>query len=175
MTTCVTRNISAPQSNMFPKLSREVIVLDEDGNLIGKMHFKEARDLASQKGLDLIEVNKQGETSVCKIMDQGKWLYEQKKKLKQKKATVHQLKEMKFGMRIEKHDEDTKVRHIKELLEKGHDIRIIIEMRGRERSHPDLAEVKLNGILTELQGLIRPESIRKTPANLSLVVHPIKG
>jgi translation initiation factor IF-3 len=171
MTTCATKIFS--NSSMFS--SREIIVLDADGKLIGRMNFNAARDLANREGLDLIEINKQGDTSVYKIMDHGKWLYEQKKKLKDNKPQARQLKEMKFGMRIERHDEETKIRHIKEFLEKDFDVRIIVEMHGRERSHPGLADEKLNSILTELDGLMRAEVVRKSPTNVAVLIHAVKN
>ncbi len=161
---------------MHERLSIEVIVLESDGGMLGKMHYKHAQDLAKEKGFDLVQVSKQGTISVCKILDRGKWLYEQKKKAKAKRhqSHLHSLKEIKFGMRIDEHDETTKVNHIKKFFLKGHDVRIVIEMRGRERAHPELAQTKLDGILRQIECDVKSSSQRKNSKNLSVIVKPVK-
>jgi translation initiation factor IF-3 len=159
---------------MQERLSSEVIVLSSNGEMLGKMHFRKAQDLARNEGLDLVQVSKQGATSVCKIIDRGKWLYDQKKRAKAKKQQNHNhhLKEMKFGMRIDEHDKNTKIEHIKKFLEKGCDVRVVIEMRGRERAHPSAAQEKMDEILSHFEYDLKPNSQRKNPRHVSVIVKP---
>lgn len=160
---------------MQERFSTEVIVLESDGNMLGRMHFREAQKLAKEKGLDLVQVGKQKETSVCKIMDRGKWLYDQKKKKKNnQKKNTHQIKEMQFGLRIDQHDQDTKIGHIQKFLEKGHDVRVVISMKGREKAHPELAFEKLDEILNELNCEVKGDSRRKTGRSVSVLIRPKK-
>jgi translation initiation factor IF-3 len=162
---------------MQDRLSSEVIVLKSDGEMLGKMDFRKAEDLAREEGLDLVQVSKQGANSICKILDRGKWLYDQKKKAKAKKQQnhAHHLKEMKFGMRIDEHDQHVKVSHIKKFFDKGFDVRIVVEMRGRERAHPELATAKLNEILGHFEYDLKPNSPRKNPRHVSVIVQPRKA
>jgi translation initiation factor IF-3 len=159
---------------MEEKFSTEVIVLESDGEMIGKMHFRSAQTLAHERGLDLIQVATQNKTSICKIMDRGKWLYDQKKKKSKNKRSIHQLKEMQFGMRIDDHDQQTKINHIMRFLEKGHDVRVVVEMHGRERSHPDLAAKKLDQILNELNCDVILNSSRQNSKCVSVLIKPKK-
>lgn len=154
--------------------STEVIVLESDGTVLGQMCFQAAQKLAQEKGLDLVQVSKKGHTSICKIIDRGKWLYEQKKKSKNQRH-AHTLKEVKFGLRIDKHDQQTKSGHINRFLEKGLDVRVIIEMRGRERAHPELAEKKLDGIVDELNCEIKPNSRQRNSRQVSVVIKAKKA
>ena len=91
----------------------EVLVLDDEGVNLGKMAHRDADALAVKSNLDLIQVNKSGDILVFKIMDYGKWKYSKKKG--QKKQTQRQLKEMNFKLRIDPHDQETKISHIKYL------------------------------------------------------------
>lgn len=159
---------------MQERFSTEVIVLESDGQKIGKMHFRDAQRLAKERGLDLVQVAKQESTSICKIMDRGKWLYEQKKKKAKQKKTTHQLKEVQFRMRIEPYDQQTKVGHINRFLDKGHDVRVVVEMRGRERAHPEFAAEKLDEIINELNCEVKVDSRRKTPRHISVMIKPKK-
>ncbi len=155
-------------------ISSEVKVLSVDGSLVGQMDFRQALDMAEEQGLDLVEVSKESGVSVYKIMDEGKWRYQQKKK--QKHVThSHAHKEMKFGMRIAEHDQEVKMNHIRKFLDKGRDVRIVVEMRGRERANPQNAMEKMNGLLSMLDGTARTDEIKKTNANISVMIHPQRG
>lgn len=155
------------------KLSTFVIVLEEDGKMVGKFHFRDAERLAFDRGLDLVLVSEKDGTSVCKIADRGKWLYEQKKKAP-KKIQNNQLKEMQFGIRIEPHDQITKTNQISKFLEKGHDVRIVVEMKGREKANPEMARKKLDSIVKELNCEVREDSYRSSPKNISVLIKPKK-
>ncbi len=146
-----------------------VLVVKPDGQT-EKMDINKARLLARALGLDLVEVNR---NSVYKIMDKGKWKYEQKR-LK-KKNTYHAIhsKEIKFGMRIESHDMDTKIGHIKNFLEKGFDVRITVEMRGRERRNPQAAMEKLNSILDTFNEQVKYDKINRSNTQVSVLTHSL--
>lgn len=152
------------------KFAPYALVLDENGNKIGPVKIKEAQVLAQESGLDLVEVDRQNNISICRITDRGKWLYEQKKKTK-KPSHAPTLKEMRFRVRIDPHDQATKINHIHRFLEKGSDVRITVEMRGREKANKALATEKLNAILAALPE-VRTDPVITTDERLSILVHP---
>ncbi len=157
------------------RLSPEVLIIDDSGNNVGRMRSSEAEHLATEKGLDLFEVHRQNGTSVCRMMDQGKWKYEQKKKKRENRQVNLSIKEVKFGMRIDSHDQDIKINHIKKFLSKGHDVRLVVEMRGRERVFPRNATLKMNEIVESLNGTCKVEDKTKASrSSISRLVHPVK-
>lgn len=136
----------------FKRFSSMVVLIDEYGENKGLIRVQEAKRLAQEAGLDLVEVGKQDNNSVCKIMDEGKWKYEQKKRQKHKKQHTPSLKEVKFGIRIDQHDREIKVNHIKEFLLKMHPVNIVVKLRrGREQSLASQAYDLINGIINELE------------------------
>lgn len=161
--------------NTNKTLSSEVILIDETGLNLGKVKLSEARQISGEKNLDLVEINKQGGLSICKIMDEGRWKYEQKKKSKQNKNHNQSLKEMNFGVRIDPHDQDIKIQHIKEFLQKGHLVKVSISMKGREKSHADIAYDKINTIIKALDeyGKIHTGS-KKIDSGITVVLQPLK-
>ncbi len=138
-------------------------LIDDDGNNKGIKDTKEAIAEAKAKGYDLVLVASTEDPPVCKFMDYGKYLYRQNKKhRKERQRQKHTLKEMKFYPKIEAHDYDTKLRHIKRFLHEQNPVRIQIWMRGREKVHPELAEklanriIKDTGDISKLQGELKP-------------------
>jgi len=121
-----------------------VLVIDETGANLGKMVTLEALQLARSKELDLVEVAE----GVCKIQDYQKFLYQQKKADKSKPAPS--VKEFQFGVNIAQHDLETKIRHMEELLEKGHPIRVVVKLFGREKAKPEKGYEILDKIHTLL-------------------------
>lgn len=127
---------------------REVRLIDETGNNIGVMPTQKAREYAESKGLDLVEVAPDARPPVCRIMDYGKFMYEQTKKERQAKKAQKQV-EIK-GIRI-RPDTDMyhigfKVKNARSFLMKGNKVRIICQFRGRERSHPEIARQTMKEI-----------------------------
>ena len=157
---------------MLNNTSSDVIVINLSGD-VEHMNKIRASQLARDHGLDLVEVNRNNGTSVYKIMDKGKWKYDQKKKSKKSHASIQ--KQMKFGVRIEKHDFDTKISHIRKFISKGHDVSIIVMMRGRERAHPEIARAKMSTILSCFDELIRYKDIKSTNNAVSVLVHSLQG
>lgn len=159
---------------MFEKsVSDWILVIDDDGNKLGQMHLSEARERAKEKNLDLVKISDK-HPIVYKIMDEGKWKYHQKKKQKLKtKGTVCHLKEMKFRVGIDSHDQETKIKHIKKFLEKGSIVKIVVEMKKRERMRPELATEKIKSILLSLDGICKIDGTKRTSSNISVMLRPV--
>ncbi|RAO99468.1 translation initiation factor IF-3 [Petrotoga sp. 9PW.55.5.1] len=113
---------------------RKVLLIDQDGNKLGEIPTKEALKLAQQSGLDLVLVAPQAKPPVARMMDYGKYIYEKEKKekLAKKKQKKQLVKEMKFRLRIDEHDFNTKLKKIREFLEDGHKVRVVIMFLGRD-------------------------------------------
>jgi len=130
----------------------EVRVIDSEGNQLGVMPTVEARRLAEEAGLDLVEVSPTARPPVCRIMDFGKYKYERNKRLREarKKQHVIQVKEVKFRPKTEEHDYQFKKRHAAEFLEKRHKVKFTVMFRGRELDHKELGERILKRLEVEL-------------------------
>lgn len=126
------------------------------------MPFKEALELASSKGLDLIEIAPKANPPVCKIMDYGKFIYGEKKKAQEskKKQKVIVVKEIKLRPKIEEHDYQTKKRQMEKFLLEGNKVKVSVRFRGREISHPEMAADLLNRLA---QDLIKVGKIERVP------------
>jgi len=124
--------------------AREVRVISNDGEQLGIIKLNEALRIAGEKKLDLVEVAPNSKPPVCKIMDYGKYKYEQVRKAKEakKNQTKVVVKEVKFKARIDKHDMETKMGKIEKFLGKENKVKVTLMMFGRERMHADLG-VKL--------------------------------
>src|SRR3984885_7785251 len=112
-------------------------ILDE-GDQLGVMPTHEALKLAEEKGLDLVEISPRAFPPVCRIMDYGKYKYEEAKKKQQarKRASTVETKEIKFRPKTEEHDMAFKVKHVRRFLEGGNKVRLAVVFRGREITHP---------------------------------------
>ncbi len=150
----------------------EILVLSEEGTNLGRMSHRDALVLATERNLDLVNVNRADGIEVFKIMDHGKWKYD-KKKHKQKKSH-HQTKEMNFKLRIDPHDLAIKINRIKGFLEKGSDVKISVTLRGREKSNPRQAYDKLDDILKGLEGLVQIQQRKGSPTMAFAVVRALK-
>ena len=128
---------------------REIRVLDEDGAQLGIMSPQEALSIARGKGLDLVEIAPQAQPPVCRIINFGKWQYEQKKKQKEAKAnqTYIVVKEIKFRPVTDEHDYQFKKNHALKILQDGDKVKATVRFRGREIAHKDLG----NALLTRLE------------------------
>ncbi|MCS7063356.1 MAG: translation initiation factor IF-3 [Methylacidiphilales bacterium] len=122
--------------------AREVLVISQDGHSLGVMPIQAALQKAQAAGLDLIEISANANPPVCKILDYGKYRYEQSKKEKESKKhnTAAKLKELYIHMNIEPHDYEIKLRAAERFLWKGMKVKFNLPMRGRELIHKDLAE-----------------------------------
>lgn len=134
--------------------AREVRLIDENGEMIGVMPPQRALDIARERNLDLVEVSPNAIPPVCKLMDYGRYKYEQAKK--ENEARKHQktvtLKEIRLSPRTDEHDVDVKTRKIQEFLADGDRVRVSVKFRGAEMRHPDIGRKLLDGIAEVLKG-----------------------
>ena len=131
---------------------REVRLIDDEGNQLGIVPTAEALKLAKEKDLDLVEVSPNANPPVCKILDYGKYRFEQEKKLRDSKKNqkVLKLKEIRMQPKIGSGDLDTKAKHIQEFLNEGDKVKVTIRFRGRELAHTELGYDVLNEVLKRL-------------------------
>jgi translation initiation factor IF-3 len=135
--------------------AREVRVVAPDGSQIGVRKIEEARWLASQLGLDLVEVAPDAKPPVCRMMDYGKYKYEQSVRQREarKKQTRTVVKEVKFRPKIDTHDYEVKKRRVIEFLDEGDKVKITMMFRGREVTHPELGERILKRLAADVVGI----------------------
>lgn len=131
----------------------------EDGEQKGIMQTYDALRLAQELGLDLVEISARSHPPVCRIMDYGKFKYEQSKKKQQarKHASTVEVKEIKFRPKIEEHDMDFKTKHVRRFLEEGNKCRLVIIFRGREITHPETGRAVLNRVVEITQDISNVE------------------
>ena len=131
---------------------REVRLIDDEGNQLGIVPTNQALNMAKDKDLDLVEVSPNANPPVCKILDYGKYRFEQEKKLRdaKKNQKVLKLKEIRMQPKIGSGDLDTKAKHIQEFLDEGDKVKVTIRFRGRELAHTDLGFEVLNEVLKRL-------------------------
>lgn len=134
-------------------------VVTEDGELLGVMDTRDAIQEARNRGIDLVEIAPKAQPPVCKLIDYGKFLYEQKKRAheaKKKQVTV-QVKEIKFRPGTDDHDYEYRKEHAREWLEEGDKVRAAIAFRGREMTHRELGAKILARLTTELSDIAEVE------------------
>jgi translation initiation factor IF-3 len=155
----------------------EVRLVDSEGNQVGVVTTKEALERAREVGLDLVEFSPNAKPPVCKIVDYGKFRFDQKKKLREqkKKQKVIHVKEIKFRPKIDKHDYDFKVQRIKTFIEHGDKVKVTMMFRGREIVHSEIGMDIMKKVVVDLEGFI---SIEKEPKqegrNITMVFAPVK-
>jgi translation initiation factor IF-3 len=139
--------------------AREVRLIDEDGQVVGVMSSAQALALARERDLDLVEVSPMAVPPVCRLLDWGRYKYEQSKKENEarKHQKVTELKEIRMRPRTDDHDLNVKVRKIEEFLADGDKVKVSVLFRGREMAHPELGRVLLDKIIAELKGTAQVE------------------
>ena len=137
-----------------------VLVVDEEGTQLGILDTSEALSIAADRGLDLVEVAPTARPPVCRIMDYGKFKYEQSKKARKARQQAHtqKVKTIKFRPKTDDHDYNFKKNHIISFLEAGNKVKVIMQFRGREISHLDLGIEFLNHLVEEVVEHGTPES-----------------
>lgn len=137
-----------------------VLVIDDDGNNLGVMDTSAALRLAHEHELDLIEVSPLANPPVCRIMNLGKWQYQQSQKTKKQKNL--DTKVVRLTFKIGAHDRDVRVAQTTKFLTKGHRVKIEMRLRGREKEYPDLAKDMFEKFITELTvPVVREQDISK--------------
>ncbi len=159
---------------------KQVRVIDENSNQLGIMSPQDALREAMERGYDLVEVAPNGQPPVCRIMDYGKYKYQQSKREREAKKHQHtiSIKEVKFRPKIDKHDFEYKVNRAKEFLREGDKVKVTIMFRGREVAHPEFGHEILRKVLEELEGMVvekpEPQALRVEGRTMTLVVTPTK-
>ena len=152
-------------------------LIGADGTQLGIKALPEALTLARQQDLDLVEVAPMATPPVCRIMDYGKFRYEESQKAKEsrKKTVQVSIKEVKFRPKIGKGDFDTKVRHLQEFLQGGHKVKVTLQFRGREMAHPELGSKILDAVLEQVGPIAKVETqARLEGRNMTMVLSPDK-
>lgn len=157
----MSKNPPQQRANQHIRATR-VMLIDQDGTQQGEVHIKEARKIADDAGLDVVEVAPDANPPVVKIMDFGRERYRQEKKQKaSRKNRSHGAHQLRLTPVIAEHDLNTKRRAAERFLEKGDQVRISVQMRGRQRAHPELARELLERLIEELSDFgvpVRPLS-----------------
>lgn len=154
----------------------EVRLVDEDGEMIGVVPTREALARAQEVGLDLVEISPGAEPPVCKILDYGKFKFEQDKRAAEakKKQKVIELKEIKLRPGIGDHDYEIKLKQAKKFLGEGDKVKFTLRYRGRELSRTELGMQVLRRVRTELDGLVRVEFEPKFEGRqVTMIVAPL--
>lgn len=131
-------------------------MIDSTGEKLGVIPTREALQRAEEQGLNLVEVAPNSRPPVCRILDYGRYKYDQKQAAKKKKKNqvVIEIKEVKFRPKVEKHDFEFKMRHVERFLSEGNKVKVTIMYRGRELAHPEIGEVVAKRIIAALEDKI---------------------
>jgi translation initiation factor IF-3 len=137
-----------------------VRVISPEGEQLGILSIERALEIAEDQGLDLVEVAPMARPPVCRIMDYGKFKYEEQRQAREARKKQHhvQIKEVKMRPGIEDHDFDFKVRHARKFLDEGHKVKLTMMFRGRQMAHPEYGRQVLDRVFQQLQDLSKVES-----------------
>jgi translation initiation factor IF-3 len=152
----------------------EIRVIDDNGQ-VGVMSPREALEIARARGLDLIEIVPNAKPPVCKIIDFGKWKYEQQKRDKLAKKSSHQqlLKEIRFHPHTDTHDFEFKVRHARNFLGEGHKVKAYVQFKGREVTYKQFGIELLNNFKARIEDIAKvDQDINMMGRTMSIVVSP---
>ena len=158
--------------------ARQIRIIDEEGNQLGIMSPEDGLRDAQEKGLDLVEVAPNAVPPVCRIMDYGKYRYQQSKRAKESKKNQHTIvvKEVKYRPKIDDHDYRYKTNHVREFLEEGNKVKVTIMFRGREMAHPEFGQDLLGKVMEEVKDLCASEvdtkQCRLEGRQMSMVLSP---
>lgn len=137
--------------------AKQIRLIDQDGEMLGLFGIKQAIEKAEAAGLDLVEISPNAEPPVCKILDYGKFKYEQQKKAAEakKKQKTSEVKEIKLRPAIGDHDYEVKLKAAKKFIENGDKLKVTLRFRGREMAHMQLGIDVLNRLKADLEGLAK--------------------
>lgn len=158
----------------------QIRVVDEAGEQLGIMSPEDALRDAEAKGLDLVEVAPNAQPPVCRMIDYGKYRYQQSKRQKEAKKHQHVIivKEIKYRPKISEHDFDFKTNHVKEFLQAGNKVKLTIMFRGREMAHPEFGRELLGRVIEDVKEYVQDQPdmkyARLEGRNMSVVLSPAK-
>jgi translation initiation factor IF-3 len=146
---------------------REVRVIDDTGQQLGIMPPPQALAVARQKGLDLVEISPTAVPPVCRIMDYGKYQYQEQKRAREAKKhqRIIEVKEIKFRPKVDEHDYQFKKKHIERFLADGDKVKATIFFRGREMAHPEIGRRILERLIADLGDLAVAETMPRQEGN----------
>jgi translation initiation factor IF-3 len=153
----------------------EVLVIGADGGKLGVLQTHEALRMAQEQGLDLVEINPKADPPVCKILDFGKYKYEEKKKAAQarRNQAIVDIKEIKLRPKTDDHDINFKIKAARRFIEAGHKVKFTVRFRGREITHPEKAHEQLDIILKGIEDVANLETRPMMEARaMSVIVAP---
>ena len=156
--------------------SPEVQVISSQGENLGVLKTNEAITQAKEEGLDLIEISPNANPPVCKIMDMGKYKYDQQKKANQakKKQKTVSLKEIKLRPGTETHDYNFKIKNAKKFITKGNKVKFTVKFKGREMQHTDLGKELMDKIIEETKDVAKVESKPKFEGRqMVMIIQPL--
>ena len=170
-----------PQRDTGPRVNEairapEIRLIGADGENVGVVHPAKAMDMAAEAELDLVEISPNANPPVCKIMDYGKFKYEQQKRESEarKKQTVIQVKEVKFRPNTDTHDYGVKMRNVLKFLEKGDKVKVTLRFRGREMAHQNLGRELLERVAEDIKELGKVENMPKMEGRqMTMMVGPL--
>ena len=158
--------------------SKEVRLVDQNGEMIGVVPVRTAMEMAEKAGLDLVEVSPGAEPPVCKILDYGKYKYEAQKKAHEarKKQKVILVKEIKLRPNIDTHDLNIKIKQMIGFIEEGDKVRVAMRFRGREMAHQDIGMKVLQEVQTQLGDRVKIEQSPKFEGRgiVVMLIGPVK-
>ncbi len=153
-------------------------VIDADGKQVGVIPTSQALALAQQRGLDLVEVAPNANPPVCKVVEFGKYKYEQGKREREARKHQHadKLKEIKLRLNIDDHDYETKLNHMRGFLEDGMKVKVSLFFRGREMAHTEYGQQLMQRVTTDLQGKCHVEvPPRAMGRSIHMLLGPVRG
>jgi len=155
----------------------EVFLIDEEGENVGVVPFKQAADMAIEAELDLVEVNPTAEPPVVKIMDYGQFKYEKEKKAHKQKVMQKKVdtKGVRLSVRISEHDLKLRIDQAVKFLQKGHKLKIDLILKGREKAHPAKAVEIINNFVSEIEkigglNIIREQDLTKQGGRFIMII-----
>lgn len=152
----------------------QVRVISPEGKQLGILDTPKAVNLALDVGLDLVEVAPNAVPPVCRIMDFGKYVYEEQKKHSHAKSTASKIKEIEFTARIEQHDYETKLRHAEAFLDHGNKVKMRLKFRGREMAHTDIGFGVMKRAVADLASMGHPDAEPKLIGrNIHVMLTPL--
>ena len=155
--------------------SARVRLVGEDGEMVGIVELAQALQAAEEAGLDLVEISPNSDPPVCKVLDHGKFKYEEQKKknLARKKQKLVDVKEIKMRPGIDTHDYLTKMRSMKKFLDEGDKVKVTVRFRGREMLHPDRGMSVLKRVQGDVEEIGKVEQFPRMEGRLmTMVVSP---
>jgi translation initiation factor IF-3 len=153
-------------------MSRTILLIGDDGHKFGEIGIDEARAIAEEQGFDIVEVSPEAKPPVCKLMDYGKFKYEQQKKAAEarKKQKVIEIKEIKMRPTIDDHDYDVKMKAMKRFFDEGDKVKVTLRFRGREMAHQNIGMDLLGRIQKELEPIAKIEQSPKIEGRQMMMV-----